>query len=199
MPSGEKPVSKCASRWIAVVTDADAVRARPRMYFGLGRADPGLPAAVARTVAAEPFGWSHTPVEAELRVEDDLVFTITDDGAVPLDPAGGRPLLDRHGSLLDRRRWALAAAATLSRHVSVAVHACGRRWVQTLAGAVPESPPRDRGEAQGTLTRVRFELDAGFFRPGAALPADTAALWPDGGPEVIRGTFTVTDLRAAPA
>lgn len=195
MPSGEKPASKYASRWIAVVTDADAVRARPRLYFGLGRGDPCLPGAIARTVAAEPFGWSHEPVDVELRVDADLTFTVTDDGTVPL--AGGQPLLDRNGCLLDRRRWALAAAAALSTGVSVEVHACGRRWVQTLAGAVPQAPPQDLGEADGPLTRVTFELDAGFFRPGAALPADSGQLWPYGGPDAVRGSFAVTDLRVA--
>jgi hypothetical protein len=195
VPSGEKPASKCVSRWIAVVTDANAVRARPRLYFGVGRGDPCLPGAIARTVAAEPFGWSHEPVDVELRVDADLTFTVTDDGTVPL--TGGLPLLDRNGCLLDRRRWALAAAAALSVRVSVEVHACGRRWVQTLAGAIPESPPHDHGEAEGPLTRVTFELDAGFFRPGAALPADSGELWPNGGPGAVRGSFAVTDLRVA--
>ena len=166
------------------------------MYFGLGRADPGLPGAIARTVAAEPFGWSHEPVVVELRVDADLTFTVIDDGVVPLDRSGGLPLLDRNGCLLDRRRWALAAAAALSRRVSIEVHACGGRWVQTLTGAARDAPPQDRGVADGTLTSVTFELDAGFFRPDAALPADTGELWPDGGPDAIRGSFAVTDLRA---
>ena len=167
------------------------------MYFGLGRADPGLPAAIARTVAAEPFGWSREPVDVRLRIDADLTFTVTDDGPVPLDSAGGGPLLDRNGCLLDRRRWALAAAAALSSRASVEVHACGRRWVQALAGATPACPPQDCGEAGDSLTRVTFELDAGFFRPGAALPADTSGLWPDGAPDAICGTFSVTDLRVA--
>jgi DNA gyrase/topoisomerase IV subunit B len=194
VPSGENWASNYVSRWIAVVTDAEAVRARPRMYFGRGQSDPGLPAAIARTVAAEPFGWSHEPVDVEVRVDADLTFTVTDDGEVPLDRSGGLPLLDRNGCLLDRRRWALAAAAALSRRTSVEVHACGRRWVQTLDGAAPAGPPRDRGAADGgALTRVTFELDAGFFPPGAALPADTEELWPD----AVRGSFAVTDLRTA--
>lgn len=172
-------------------TDASAVRARPRMYFGLGRYDPGLPAAIARTVAAEPFGWSRDPVDVRLRIDADLTFTVTDDGAVPLDCREGRPLLDRNGCLLDRRRWALAAAAALSVRASVLVHACGRRWIQALDGAAPACPPQDCGEATGSLTRVTFELDASFFRPGAQLPAAPGTLWPDD----VRGSFSVTDQR----
>lgn len=193
MPSGEKSASQYSPRWIAVRTDVPAVRARPRLYFGLGRADPGLPAAIARTVAAEPFGWSRDPVDVRLRIDADLAFTVTDDGAVPLDRAAGRPLLDRNGCLLDRRRWALAAAAALSVRVSVEVRSCGRRWVQALAGAFPASPPQDCGDAPGSLTRVTFELDRSFFRPGSVLPADASSLWPD----AVRGSFSVTDQRVS--
>jgi hypothetical protein len=168
------------------------------MYFGLGRADPGLPTAIARLVASEPFGWSNDPVDVRLRIDSDLMFTVTDDGPVPLDySAPDGPLLDRNGCLLDRRRWALAATAALSVRVSLEVQACGRRWVQALTGAAPSCPPQDCGPATGSLTRVTFELDPGFFRPGATLPADTDGLWPDGGPSAIRGTFSITDHRVS--
>jgi len=170
-----------------------SVRARPRLYFGLGRADPGLPAAIARTVAAEPFGWSRDPVDVRLRIDADLTFTVIDDGTAPLECGTGRPLLDRNGCLLDRRRWALAAAAALSVRARAEVHASGRRWVQDLAGALPASPPRDGGDASGALTRVTFELDGSYFRPGSVLPVDPGALWPD----AVRGTFSVTDQRVA--
>jgi hypothetical protein len=178
------------------------------MYFGHGRSDRALPAAVARAVATEPFGWSHEPLDVVLRIDSDLTFTVTDDGTVPsIGPSagpsagtgagtGGMPLLDRNGSLLDRRRWTLAAAAALSTRVSVEVHTGGRRWRQALAGSVPLAAPRDSGPAPGPLTQVTFELDPGYFRAGAVLPADPARLWPEV-PGSVRGSFTVTDLRTA--
>lgn len=177
------------------MTGTEEVRKRPRMYFGLRQTDPGLPGAVARTVAAEPFGWSYSPVDVELHVDGNLTFTVTDNGTVPC--AGGLPLLDRNGCLLDRRRWALAAAAAVSTRVIVEVQACGRRWRQTLTGTAPDGEPEARGARDGTLTTITFELDPGYFGPDAALPADTAYLWPADGVWAARGTFTVTDLRAA--
>jgi DNA gyrase/topoisomerase IV subunit B len=181
-------------RWITVATGAEEVRKRPRMYFGLRRGDPGLPGAIARTVAAEPFGWSHAPVDVELHVDGNLTFAVTDNGAVPC--VNGLPLLDRNGGLLDRRRWALAAAAALSRRVRAEVRAGGRRWRQTLTGTIPDREPEDRGDCDGTLTTITFELDSAYFGPDAALPADTAYLWPADGVCAARGTFTITDLRA---
>lgn len=184
-----------AGRWIAVATRAEEVRKRPRMYFGLSRTDPALPGAIARTVAAEPFGWSYTPIHVELRVDTDMAFTVTDNGEVPC--AGGMPLLDRNGCLLDRRRWALAAAAAVSSRVTVEVHAGGRSWRQTLTGAAPDGEPEDHGARDDTLTTITFELDAGYFGADAALPADSAYLWPAYGVCAARSTFTVTDLRVA--
>jgi hypothetical protein len=146
-------------------------------------------------VAAEPFGWSQDPVDVELRVDADLTFTVTDNGDVPC--ADGVPLLDRNGCLLDRRRWALAAAAAVSRRASVEVHAGRRRWRQAMTGTVPDGEPEDRGPSDGPLTTITFELDPGYFGPDAALPADTAYLWPADGFCAARGTFTVTDLRTA--
>jgi DNA gyrase/topoisomerase IV subunit B len=195
VPSDEKSASMYAGRWVAVATEAEEVRQRPRMYFGLRRTDPALPGAIARIVAAEPFGWSHDPVDVELHVDANLTFTVTDNGAIPC--ARGVPLLDRNGCLLDRRRWALAAAAAVSRRATVEVHVSGRRWRQTLTGTEPDGAPEDRGACDGTLTRITFELDAGYFGADAALPADTDYLWPSDGVRKTRGTFTVTDLRRA--
>ena len=170
------------------------MRKRPRMYFGLGRTDPDLPGAVARAVAAEPFAWSYAPVDVELAIDAGMTFTVTDNGAVPC-AADGAPLLDGSGCLLDRRRWTLSAAAAVSTRVSVEVRTGGRHWRQTLSGTEPDAAPEDRGACSGTLTRVTFELDTGYFQPGAALPADAACLWPADACEV-HGSFTVTDRRA---
>jgi hypothetical protein len=188
--------AKFSGKWIAVATSDEAVRARPRMYFGLGRSSPWLPAAVARAVAAEPFGWSHNPVNVELRLESDLAFTVLDDGAVPCFGLDRLPLLDDRGCLLDRRRWALSAAASLSARTFIEIRASERLWRQTLSGTTADTAPQDCGPCDGPLTRITFELDGQYFRPGAVLPADTAWLWPDV-PRQVRGTFRVTDLRTA--
>jgi hypothetical protein len=70
---------------IKVISFEEAVRKRPHMYFGVHDADSGLAAAVLRAAAIEPFDWAahRTPVVADLLVQSELQFTISDNVPVP--------------------------------------------------------------------------------------------------------------------
>jgi len=62
-----------------VLTFGEAVRQRPGMYFGLGRADPRFVVAVVQCAASAPFlrelKAGAGPVAVKVLVEADLRFT----------------------------------------------------------------------------------------------------------------------------
>lgn len=170
--SGQPRYSAYSTKVVSLV---EAVRRRPGMYFGLSREDPRLMAAVARLAAMEPFTLAkHAPVQVTLTVESDISFTVEDD-LPPLAGTDGRPRPGIDDSLIDRRRWELAAIAALSTHVTIEVRTSGRAWRQEFA--YPESPSaiREHRPSETIGTRATFTLDSAYFAPGSSLPADATA------------------------
>jgi hypothetical protein len=70
-------------------------------------------------------------------------------------------------SLLDKSRWALAAAVALSSRTLIEVRAGGRGWRQELTRTAPTLPEPFAAPGEANGTRVTFELDAAFLAPGA--------------------------------
>jgi DNA gyrase/topoisomerase IV subunit B len=156
---------------ITMLSFEEAVRKRTGMYFRVAPDSPDLPANIlggAIDDALHPVGGGHCTVEVE--VTGNLRFTVTDDQPLSLDGAG-EPEPGFYGSLLGKRRWALAAAAAFSSRTLIEVRVGGRGWRQELSGTVPArlEPFAAPGEADGT--RVTFELDAACLAPGAVIPA----------------------------
>src|SRR5205814_10704991 len=116
--------------------------------------------AVARAVVgdrlSEPFVG---PVLVTVVIESDLRFTVSDDNQTITLGANGVPRLGFFESLIDRRRWAIAAAAAMSRHTGVEVKVGGRVWRQDLTATSVISPPRETNPAGRAGTQVTFELD----------------------------------------
>jgi hypothetical protein len=179
---------------LQVITLVEAVRRRPGMYFGLSRDDPKLMAAIARLAAAEPFTRSECgPVHVTLTVDSDSSFTVEDD-LPPLAVTGGHPQPGIDGSLIDRRRWQLAATAAVSTHASIDVHVGGRVWRQEFA--YPDwSDVIDHAPSAVVGTRAAFSLDQAYFAAGSCLPADATELAQDAAPRPVPGTLTIVDLR----
>jgi hypothetical protein len=164
------------------------------MYFGLSRDDPKLMAAIARLTATEAFARTECePVHVTLSVDSDSSFTVEDD-LPPLAVTSGHPQLGIDGSLIDRRRWQLAATAAVSTRASIDVHVGGRVWRQEFA--FPDwSDVIDHGPSAAIGTRAAFSLDRAYFAPGSCLPADATELAQDAAPRLVAGTLTIVDLR----
>jgi hypothetical protein len=119
---------------INVVAFDEAVRRRPRMYFGLGQADPRLVVSVVQCAARTPFIWELRaagggPVAARVTVEADMRFTLSFDALPPgVEPAG--PCAE--GGSLIGRPWTLEATAAVSTRTAVKV--C------RVAGHFPQAP-----------------------------------------------------------
>ena len=154
---------------ITLLTFEESVRKHTGMYFGVAPDSPDLPASVLRRViedALHPAGGGHCTVDVEITA--DLCFTVTDDQPLTLDGLG-EPKPGFYDSLLDRRRWALAAAAALSSRTVVEVRVGGRGWRQELTGTAPARPEPFTASGEADGTRVTFKLDAAFLASGAAI------------------------------
>ncbi|MEV6750571.1 hypothetical protein AB0N21_40710 [Streptomyces sp. NPDC051080] len=165
---------------IRVLEFDDAVRARPGMYFGVGREEPMLASQVLCQVIghvlhpAPSVAPSHS-LRAVVEISADLAFSVTDDQAAPLDEQR-RPRLGYYGSLLGVDRWLSAAAAAVSSRAVVEVWREGRGFRQELVRLRPTAEPEEFGAPPGSGTRVAFELDPEYFGAGAAITADLGAL-----------------------
>jgi DNA gyrase/topoisomerase IV subunit B len=207
-PRQDDPVSSDAARpndystaSIKIVSFEDSVRARPQIYFGCTREDPALVTAVALAVVADAlYEPSVGRVDVTVLIESDLRFTVADNSpAIRLGP-DGQPQSGFFESVLDRRRWAPAAAAALSRGTWIEVGVHDRTWRQELAGATVVGPPRE-GPAGHVGTRVTFELDAGYFAAGAVLSREPGAFRTGENGQALPGAggiVTITDLRPKP-
>ncbi|MEV4314911.1 hypothetical protein [Actinocrispum sp. NPDC049592] len=155
---------------IIVVSLQDAVRKRTEMCFGVARDNPDLATNILRAVIDDALhpagGGAHRMVDIE--IVGDLRFTVTDDLPPLLDDLG-EPQPGFYDSLLCKRRFALAAAAALSRHTLIEVRAGGRGWRQELTGttATAANPFACPGTVDGT--GVTFDLDATFLAPGSVI------------------------------
>jgi hypothetical protein len=162
---------------ITVLSFEEAVRKRTGMYFAVAPDSPDLPASILRCVAEDALhpasGGRHCTVDVE--VTADLCFTVTDDQPLSLDDLG-EPKPGFYDSLLDRRRWTLAAAAALSSRTLIEVRASGRGWRQELTGTAPARPEPFAAPGEADGTRVTFELDAAFLVPCAVIPTSPEQL-----------------------
>ncbi|MEU4469391.1 hypothetical protein AB0G20_37830 [Streptomyces sp. NPDC024017] len=154
---------------LRVIAFEEHVRARPAMYFRVERDSAELPTEVLQRVVWDAMhhrDGTHGQVSVE--ITSDLSFTVEDERTHSADE-WGRPLPGFYGSLLDKDRWAPAAAAALSVRTVIEVWLDGQGYRQELAGAVPadlweECPaPRPYG------TRTTFHLDPSYVGPGEAI------------------------------
>jgi hypothetical protein len=154
---------------ITVLSFDEAVRKRTGMYFAVAPDSPDLPSNILRGVILEALhgvGGGHCSVVAE--VTADLCFTVADNQPPSLsDP--GEPEPGFYDSLINKHRWALAAAAALSARTLIEIRAAGRGWRQGLTGTAPGLPELFGAPGEADGTRATFELDAGFLAPGAAI------------------------------
>lgn len=166
---------------IKVLSFDESVRKRTGMYFAVAPNSPDLPTNIVRGViddALHPVGnGPHHTVDIEITT--DLRFTVTDDQPPAFDDVG-EPMPGFYGSLIDKRRWALAAAAALSSHTLVELRVGGRGWRQELTGVTPRSVEPLPTAAERDGTRVTFQLDADFISPGAAITTEIHQLQPRG-------------------
>ncbi|MFJ4467467.1 hypothetical protein ACIP2X_08215 [Streptomyces sp. NPDC089424] len=121
---------------IQAITFEEHVRARPAMYFRVARESPELPTEILQQVVWDALhhrDGTHGQISVE--IESDLAFSVEDDQRRTGDERG-RPVPGFFGSLVDKERWAPAAAAVLSVRTVVEVRLNGRGFRQELAGAV---------------------------------------------------------------
>lgn len=166
---------------IKVVSFEESVRKRTGMYFAVAPDSPDLPTNIVRGVindALHPVGdGPHHTVDIEITT--DLRFTVSDDQPPACDDAG-EPAPGFYGSLIDKRRWALAATAALSSHALVEVRVGGRAWRQEFNGATPSPVEPFTATDEGDGTRATFHLDADFIAPGAVITSEDGQLQPLG-------------------
>jgi len=148
------------------------------MILGVDRDDPALVTSLIAAIVADALhDRGAGPPDATIVIESNLSFTISDTDASR--PAGidGRPSLALYDTLLDRRRWPLAAAAALATHTQVEVIHAGVLWRQEFKWLEPSTPERI-ATRRPDGTRITYELDCGYFADTAALPSETLALLP---------------------
>ncbi|MGC9496923.1 hypothetical protein [Streptomyces sp. WG7] len=106
--------------------------------------------------------------QISVEITSNLSFTVEDERPHSADERG-RPLPGFYGSLLDKDRWAPAAAAALSVRMVIEVWLDGRGYRQELAGAVPAGPWEERPAPRLHGTRTTFHLVPSYTGPGEAI------------------------------
>lgn len=192
-------VERYTADQIQVITFEEHVRARPAMYFRVGKDSPELPTEVLQKVVWDALhhgDGAHGQISVE--IGSDLSFTVEDDQRRTVDEQG-RPLPGFFESLLDKGRWEPAAAAALSVRTVVEVWLDGRGYCQELAGATPVGAWEEIGTSRLSGTRTTFHLDPSYCGPGEAiawslLPDELHGYECDALPSPV--TFPIRDLRA---
>ncbi|WP_232838758.1 hypothetical protein [Streptomyces geranii] len=163
------------------VLEFDAVvRKRPGMYFGVGPGSPKLPdsllCAVARHVLhpATRVAAAHT-LCGLVEITSDSSFTVAMDQPHDWGAFGG-PELGYYDSLLGPEWWLLAAAAAVSRQVTVEMWCAGRGLCQELRGIRPLGRPQEFHPAEGSGTRVSFAVDPAYVGEHFVFPTDLEKL-----------------------
>ncbi|MFG2593646.1 hypothetical protein [Streptomyces sp. NPDC048438] len=183
---------------IQVVTFEEHVWARPAMYFRVARDSPELPTEILQQVVWDALHHRNcTHGQISVEIGSDLVFNVEDDQRRTADERG-TPLPGFFGSLLDKERWAPAAAAVLSVRTVVEVRLDGRGFRQELAGAVTAGVWEEFATSKPSGTRTTFHLDPSYCDPDEAiawslLPEELHGWECDAHPSPV--TFPVHDLR----
>jgi DNA gyrase/topoisomerase IV subunit B len=191
-------VERYTADQIQVVTFEEHVRARPAMYFRVARDSPELPTEILQQVVWDALhhrDGTHGQISVE--IGSDLVFSVEDDQRRTADERG-TPLPGFFGSLLDKERWAPAAAAVLSVRTVVEVRLDGRGFRQELAGAVATGAWEEFATSKPSGMRTTFHLDPSYCGPDEAIAWSLL-------PEELHGrecaahpspvTFAIHDLR----
>lgn len=154
---------------LQVISFAEHVRARPAVYFRVERDSPELPTEVLQQVVWDALH-RHDGTHGQIGVEiaSDLCFTVEDDRLHSADERR-RPLHGFFESLLDKDRWAPAAAAALSVRTVIEVWLDGRGYRQELAGAAPTGAWEECPARRPYGTRTTFHLDPSYFGPDEAI------------------------------
>ncbi|MER6121041.1 hypothetical protein [Streptomyces sp. NPDC001743] len=182
-----------------MITFEEHVRACPAVYFRVGKDSPELPTEILQQVVWDALhhgDGAHGQISVE--IGSGLSFTVEDDHPRTADEQG-RPLTGFFDSLLDKGRWAPAAAAVLSVRTVVEVRLGGRDYRQELAGATPVGAWEEFGTSRLSGTRTTFHLDASYCGPDEAiawslLPEELHGHECDALPSPV--TFSIRDLRA---
>jgi DNA gyrase/topoisomerase IV subunit B len=181
---------------ITVLSFEDSVRKRTGMYFAVAPNSPDLPTNIVRGVIDDALHSARASAHHtfEIEVTGDLRFTVADDQPPALDERG-EPKQGFYGSMIDKARWALAAAAALSTHTLIEIRAGGRGWRQELTGSIPTLPEPFAAPDESDGTRVALELDAAFLATDAAISTSPDRLQPRGtGCATCAGTPRATTL-----
>ncbi|AWZ08236.1 MULTISPECIES: hypothetical protein [unclassified Streptomyces] len=184
---------------LRVMVFEEHVRARPAMYFRVERDSPELPTEVLQRVVWDALhrrDGMHGQISVE--ITSDLSFTVEDDQLRSVDEEQ-RLLPGFCESLLDKDRWAPAAAAALSVRTVIEVWLDGRGHHQELAGVAPVGVWEECPVRRPYGTRTTFHLDPSYFGPGEAIAWALR-------PEELHGegceahlslaTFPIRDLRS---
>ncbi|MFJ5274756.1 hypothetical protein [Streptomyces sp. NPDC088358] len=154
---------------LRVIAFEEHVRARPAMYFRVERDSPELPTEVLQQVVWDALHRRDgTHGQINIEITSDLSFTVEDDRLHSADEQR-RPLPGFYESLLDKDRWAPAAAAALSVCTVIEVWLDGHGYRQELAGAVPAGAWEECPARRPDGTRTTFHLDPSYFGPGGAI------------------------------
>ncbi|MFG2646007.1 hypothetical protein ACGFYP_34180 [Streptomyces sp. NPDC048370] len=154
---------------LRVIAFEEDVRARPAMYFRVERDSPELPTEVLQRVVWDALhrrNGTHGLISVE--ITSDLSFTVEDDQPHSADEQQ-RPLPGFYESLLDKDRWAPAAAAALSVRTVIEVWLDHRGYRQELVGAAPTGAWQEFRARRPFGTRTTFHLDPSYFGPGETI------------------------------
>lgn len=172
---------------IKVLPGLEAVRKRPRMYFGCEAEDPAFAGRVMELMVADALvdprddPPAQQPRRVKVTVVHDRRFRIEDD-----EPAWVMTARDQSVDALMVRaltvlntgwsRWGagVATGVAVCSEVIAELRVDGRRYRQTITMTEQPEPAEDLGPADDTGPLVDFRLDDTYLPSGAALPADPA-------------------------
>ncbi|WP_063785380.1 hypothetical protein [Streptomyces resistomycificus] len=171
--ANEVVTGRCVERFTAdqhrVIAFEEHVRARPALYFRVERNSPELPTEVLqRGVWDALHRRDGTHGQISVEITSDLSFTVEDDQPHSVDERR-RPLPGFCASLLDKDRWAPAAAAALSVRTVVEVWLDGHGYCQELAGVAPVGVWEECLARRPYGNRTTFHLDPSYFGAGEAI------------------------------
>ncbi|MFB8118201.1 hypothetical protein ACFC51_20200 [Streptomyces sp. NPDC055962] len=162
-------MERCTADQHRVIAFEEHVRACPAMYFRVERDSPELPTEVLQRVAWDALhrrDGTHGQISVE--ITSDLSFVVEDDQLHSADERQS-PLPGFYASLLDKDRWAPAAAAALSVRTIIEVWLDGRGYSQELDRVAPTGAWEERLARRPYGTRTTFHLDPSYFGPGEAI------------------------------